>query len=365
MVSQRSTLGGTNFDMAKQIPQQGILVVDPKGITLYSIGLPTGHRVPFQDGCLSDMEIVNKETCGTAFQTLFSSLPGPLAEVLIVIAPDLSFEKQLGVIADDKKEEVLQDFLLQTPFDRVAGRMYRLSSGARAVSINRDFYDHLRQILRRYEIPVVGAVPFFLVASFFQNGTMNAKSLKLFIARFESFKDQSIVAERGLPKTLQEKEEYYSKQYSVPLIIGLILFLLLVFGLTGYIMKSQFDAARKPSATLMPEDSTIAEPTPSPLTEVILPQDASPTSRLRLLIRHGNSTATIAASLARTLQPIAQGEQRRDSTIPAGQPAAFFRVGVDPTMKASASAVIREFLPRVTIQDTADAAVDLQILTGN
>lgn len=342
-----------------------IFFFESNGFIVMTSKQPAGAKFPFPAGAVDHMEIVKYETIhdliAQACATLeLSDVPG-----LIVFGGSLLFEKQVGPLPADKLQGEHDAFRESTPFERVASHVYKNAQGSLLMSMNRDFYDTLRQILERIGVHVVGVVPQFVLTSLVGKSAMTSKTMTQLTSKLEELAAESIIVHKVAPKTLQEKQEYISKKYSGLVVVVFVIFLIAVFGGTGYILRSQFQASRAPSVknTPVPVQAPIETPQESP---VIAPTPIASASAIKISITHVPERATQAAKLKTAFQADAfqTVSLKSQSGLQGSQPLIVFRPTTPTSYRIMIQDRVKELFPTIAVQELSELESDVSVTLG-
>lgn len=324
-----------------------------------------GAKFPFPAGSVDHMEIVKYDAIhdliAQACATLeLSDVPG-----LIVFGSSLLFEKQVGPLAADKLQAEHDAFRESTPFERVASHVYKNAQGSLLMSMNRDFYDTLRQILERIGVHVVGVVPQFVLTSLIGKAALTPKTMTLLTGKIEELATESIIIHKVMPKTLQEKQEYISKKYSGLVIVVFVLFLIAVFGGTGYILRSQFQASRATSVKITPAPVQAPIETPE-ATPALTPAPVASASAIKISITYVPERATQAAKLKALFQAAAYPTVKLQSQpgLQGNQPLIVFRPTTPTLYRTQIQDSVKELFSTVAIQELSELESDVSITLG-
>lgn len=365
MVCTQLRRGLILFNMKKEEKTLAIFFVEGSGLVVYSAKQPQGTSFPFPSGSVEHMEIINHDLIRDMIAQACATLELADTQGLIVFGKSLTFEKQITPLPEEKLQEQTESFKDSTPFERVASHVYKNAQGSLIVSMNRDFYDTLRQILERGGVHVVGVIPLFVLQTLIGNGAITLKSLKTLSSKLDELSSQSIIVHKAAPKTLQEKQEYISKKYSGLVVAVFVIFLLAVFGGTWYVLQSQFKASRKPSPTPVINSVTTSEqvlevvPTEPPVV-------IATSSALQITIVHVPQVASQAASLKKSLQTasFSQVKTQAQSGLQGNQPLVVFKPSVPQLYRTQILDRIKEIFPNVSVQELAELPSDVSITLG-
>ncbi len=356
--------------MSKQQAGKPVLFfLETTQLSVYAPHILNGVSFPFPDGIIRNMEIIDSQKLFEFIQYVIDSQKLHDANVLVVYGQSLYFEKRVPVSTEEKIEEERKRFCHDTPFDRVASKDYKVSGEVSLVSINSDFYDSLKQACTRAEITVIGVIPQFLLAASLPKSGMTPQAVKNILAKLDSFKEQAIVYSKVKLQTLQQHEEYLSSHYSGLIIVIFVLFLLGVFGITGFILRRQFQSTAGPSGTVAPIQLATTIPTSIPSASPILLASSSATasnSAIQIQIQHTSQTASQSALLLQRLTDngFTNVERRTVSNVATQNPLLMYSASVSADIRSEIIGVVREVLPSVVTQQSNELSADFLIQIG-
>lgn len=341
-----------------------ICIVEAQGIMLYMEKFPTGNSYTFPQGSLVHMEIANYEVFHAFIATIATAVQLADHDVIIIFGNSLLFEKQLPQLPPEKLDEEVMAFRESAPFERVGARTYKNLQGTYVVSMNRDFFDTLRQSIERNGAHVLAILPMSLFIGMIGKKGMNQQALRSLSSRISEIVELSLVSGRVVPKTFQQQEEYFSKQYSGPLIAVFILFILGVIGGTGFILRSQFQAARSPVVT--PPPQTSQTPTTPVLDPTASPEVISTPENLQIMVQYGSAGASVSAKIRTELQ--AQGfpepSEKKVTSVTAERTLVLFRPSVSSQIREQVRLTLEKAGISSALQESAEIETDVWITVG-
>lgn len=341
-----------------------VCVVEAQGVMLYMEKYPTGNSYAFPQGTFTQMEITNYEVFHSFIATIAAATQLGEHDVIVVFGNSLLFEKQLPPLPAEKVDVELTAFKEATPFERVGTRTYKNAQGTYLVSINRDFFDTLRQSIERNGSHILAILPISLFLGIIGKQGMNLQALRVLSSRLTEIIELSLISGKVTPKTFQEREEYLSKQYSGLLIVVFVLFIIGVIGGTGFILRSQFQATRSPNPTSAPVVAPVevtATPTVSPT-----PQVESTRETLRIMVQYSESNASQSAQLQKTLKTagFSQLSEKKVSNITSEKSLILFRPFVSSELREQIGEILEKAGVQGALQENAEIETDVWVTLG-
>lgn len=352
------------FNMTKNQKTVIVFFFEGNGLVVSTPKQPQGVSFQFPTGSVEHMEIINYDAVHDLISQACATLELTDVLGLVVFGKTLFFEKQFQPLPEDKLETETEQFRNSTPFERVATHVYKTSQGPLLISMNRDFYDTLRQILERAGVHVVGVIPSFVLTGLIGSKPISVQSLTLLASKLEELANESIIVHKVVPKTLQEKQEYISKKYSGLVVVVFVLFLIAVFGVTGYILQSQFTASRKPS----PTPATLSVPvsiTPLPV-PTDTPEPVASTSAIKISISYVPEVASLSAKLKEKLkgEGYIQVTSQSQAGLQGNKPLLVFKSTLSATNRAEIQSVVEELFPSLSVQELSELPSDVSLTIG-
>lgn len=342
-----------------------IFVLESNGVVIYSQKQPQGTSIQFPAGLIEHMEILNFDAVRDLLAQACATLELKDTPALLVFGQSLLFEKQIEVLPEDKLQLAIDQFRDSTPFERVASHAYKNAKGSLVVSMNRDFYDSLRQVLERCSVHVIGILPQQIFVGIAGAAPLQQKTLLMLTTKIDELVAESMVLHKVVPKTLQEKQEYISKKYSGLVVVIFVLFLLGVFALTGYILQSQFKSARKTAPTPAPTPVVQEQIKDTPL-PLATPEAVASSSAIIIKIASVPENASVAAQLSKRLKAenFSQVTIQSQPGLQGNQPLVVFKSSLASANRNAIITVIKEIFPNVSIQELSELSSDVSITLG-
>jgi hypothetical protein len=355
--------------MANKKKALSIVIVETGGLVVCGALNPTGASFPFPPDVISHMEVAKQDVFHAFINSVCTAQQLPSKDIILVFGNSLLFQKQIPLLSEEKLAEEVKNFAHVTPFDWVATKAYKTPTGNTLVAINRDFFDVLKQAFEHNSVAVLSIVPQFVFAQILAKQPLNLKTLESLFSKSDTIIDQTLVASRNTPRTFQQQEEYISKRYSGVIIVGFILFLILVFGITGYVLRQQSQSTRsvpveKTATTSAGLATPLAASDPTPVANA--PSIASP-SAVRITIAFGTNQASVSARLrqALTQKGYTSISLQPQSNVTVEKPLMIIRPTLTGTLKTTLTETVQSVLTDFSSQETSDLESDVWITLGN
>lgn len=362
-------MGRLILDMANKKKALSIVIVETGGIVVCSPLNPTGVSFPFPADAIAHMEVAKQDAFHAFINSVCTAQQLQSKDIILVFGDSLLFQKQISLLSEEKLAEEVKSFTHVTPFDWVATKAYKMPTGNIVVAINRDFFDVLKQAFEHNGVMVLSVVPKFVFAQWLAKQPLTLKTLESLFSKSDTIIEQTLVASRNAPRTFQQQEEYISKRYSGVIIVGFILFLVMVFGITGYVLRRQSQSTRSVSVQKVATGSSaLATPDPevSPTPGSVAVAIASP-SAVKITISFGANNASVSASLrtALTQKGYSNITLQPQSNVVVEKPLLITKPTVTGTLKTTVVETVKSILTDFSSQETTDLESDVWITLGN
>jgi hypothetical protein len=342
--------------------QPALVLVENTHLTVYTSKNMTGQTIQFPQGMVAHMDVIQSEVCFQLLAGVIESSDLENASILLAFGNSLYFEKKTPLLTPEKLVEEIKSFSNSTPFDRVATKEYKFPTNMILVSINRDFFDTLREAFSQGDSNVVGVVPTFLLTPYLIKGQLTPPAVKAILAKVDSLQEQTIAAVRTKDLTLQEQEQYLSSHYQGLIVVVFILFLIALGGVTWFFLKRQAESL-KPIATPPP----VVRVTPTPVLEATpVPTTVATTSGTTVTILSGKQSASQSASLTKSLQEkgFVVSNKKQTAGVVAAKPQVTIGDTLSPSIRDLLEQTLRTVLSDYSVQQGADLGSDVTITLG-
>lgn len=250
--------------------QTTICYLDQYQMYLYEQSIGKILQIDFQQGSLSDQELINKEKLEESVVTYLENNKVSLGNITIIYSRNFYIEKEFGPQA----EEEIQKFLDAIPFEESLTKIYDLGNKQIAVAINKKIHDALVAIFRKKGYAVIGAIPSKILQEVSRE-LSSSFDLSLIAARIDFYKQFSFTQSENTPEFSPKTENSSSSSNRNILLLSSILIMLLSFLLIIIFFKffPGKKTAVKPPPALPPAKPTEQLPTTpiaSPSGQVII-----------------------------------------------------------------------------------------------
>src|SRR5258708_7458351 len=151
------------INMAKAI--SNVLTVgfiEPGRVGFYSgSGQVAWANIP--ETTIKDFEVVSKLELNKLIAELLTNFMAIGGSVILVFSSTSAFEKDFPTLTPEDKNNETQRFFDSVPFERVLAHVYSNQAGWKAVALNRDMYEALRDGFQLAGFDVIAVVPEYAV----------------------------------------------------------------------------------------------------------------------------------------------------------------------------------------------------------
>lgn len=143
--------------------EQQLLYIEKTKATWYSAGAGEPKELSFPQDTLNNMEIIDREKFQsqvTAFLQENKIKPTP---IMIILAPDTTFEKNLDSVASSLQSNEVEKFLEIIPFNTILSKVYKVKNHVIAIATNKEIYEVIAETLENASFEVLGIVPLVII----------------------------------------------------------------------------------------------------------------------------------------------------------------------------------------------------------
>lgn len=260
--------------MAEEILPLAVLYVDIKSFWVFT---SEGRLVvsSFPEGLIKDFEVIDKSKLIDFIKKFVDSQGIVRSSLIFVFTDNLCFIKDFPEGLTEEKEGQTKSFFDSVPFERVLSRVYPLTKGSRAISLNRDFYQTLRDAFEVFGFSTFAVIPAYVLTLLNISGP-EAQIGQQIIKHSDQVKQYTMVLIKQPIINLQQKEEALAQRHTPLILLIFFVFLFVVVGMTFLVLRQQGEQAKGPVRVLPSSSVTPALlPTAIP-TSTSLPTSATP-----------------------------------------------------------------------------------------
>lgn len=218
-----------------------IILVTKNNLQLVGLGESKVENIVIPNTVVSNMEVLNKDAIYTLVTDWLKQRPHTSASIIWLLSPEICFEHTFTSSEQDKVDSETLQFLDLVPFENVVSRAYNSSEGKQIIATNKDLIMSLVQAFSLQGYNTKAVVPSRLVQA---DSVLTSEVERLAIKRNYELARESLIAPTqtsaltpiGTSETQQSQSTDQSKS-SLPLLLGVFVFLLAVLGFVLYLNK--------------------------------------------------------------------------------------------------------------------------------
>lgn len=149
-------IGKKDSHFVLHFSRNGVQIYSPKIKQLISEKLP--------QNTIKDLEIVDKNALALFLQSLFTKYKLNAKNVIIILSPNIYYEKILKSIGEEQESEI-RSFLDTVPFDALRSKVYIQGTTSRVIAINKNLCESLVWAFEQSGIGVTAVIPTGLIPS--------------------------------------------------------------------------------------------------------------------------------------------------------------------------------------------------------
>lgn len=355
--------------MASNKEERVIIYFDRGSISFYRSNAPV-VKVEFTADIVRDLEIKDRQKLNEQIKLFVESNKLPPSRALLVISPNVTFEKDLPETLKGKDDEVKR-YVDSVPFESVAYEVFKQNKITRVFVVNRDLIESVRGAFGMQKIVVEAAVPASLIGEpialdkGFTQETGNA-FLKRYVnlKQYTLFGIQPAVKEDGTSNSTQDQAQSTKKRkiaYIAIFAIG-ISFLVGVLSYYFYFLPRMYSQKKTPVVTTI-----TPSPTPVP-TEVPSSTESAQLDRnsVTLQVLNGSGVAGQADLVKKLLNSFGYNniETGNAQTQRARTTLVIFSKTLPQEIRTQILTEMEELFVDVSSQEATSPQFDIVIITG-
>lgn len=244
----------------------------------------------FQPNIIQDLEVADHDQVNSAIKTFVETNKLQPASLLFIFAEQITFEKTFALTAQINKNQEIQKFLDNIPFEQVGYKVIEGSQGFQVLAINEEIYKAFAFAFESLGFIALTVIPQSALDNVYrQSQSLTPDMVKHILSRFDNLQKQGFIQEdissqvrsngeeqtETTIKTSTSSNQAGINKYRIPALLSVFFILIGVLSYFVYIQSTQKSKAS-------PVPSTIVAPpveTPTQTTEEPPPStpSASPT----------------------------------------------------------------------------------------
>ena len=234
--------------MPNSLPTLAVLYVEAQRIGLYK-GNGQILWMDIPETVVHNFEVISKSELNTLIRNFMGSQAVKDVSLIMIFSQAIAFEKDFAELPLEEKEIHSKEFFESVPFERMLSRVYPYQNGSKAIAINRDLYESLRDVFEQLGFQVLSAVPGY-VLTMMGFDTFDVDTAKQIIKKEDAIKQQTMILIRQPARNMQQQEEELAKKHTPLILLIFFVFLGIVLAVTIFILQSE--APKKASPTIVP-----------------------------------------------------------------------------------------------------------------
>lgn len=215
--------------------QSAILFLDRDRFDLYVNGMDHVFSFPFSETTINSMDVVNTSILETQIRAFVEQNNIRLANIMIILSPNLIFEKDIEVAEVEKRDIEMEKFQETVPFERLYTLSFPLLQGTRILAVNKALCDSIKNSFEKLGFLVDSIVPYVALGPDANNITaLDPQTSQQIIKRWDSLGHNGFSIEKNIVTPASNPSEEHApgtaKNLNIRLyiMIGAFIFLLLI-----------------------------------------------------------------------------------------------------------------------------------------
>lgn len=215
--------------------QSAILFLDRDRFDLYVNGMDHVFSFPFSETTINSMDVVNTSILETQIGAFVEQNNIRLANIMIILSPNLIFEKDIEVAEVEKRDIEMEKFQETVPFERLYTLSFPLLQGTRILAVNKALCDSIKNSFEKLGFLVDSIVPYVALGPDANNITaLDPQTSQQIIKRWDSLGHNGFSIEKNIVTPASNPSEEHApgtaKNLNIRLyiMIGAFIFLLLI-----------------------------------------------------------------------------------------------------------------------------------------
>ena len=213
-----------------------VFYLDRQKLTIASTQLAIPLILEFPTNIVLDIDIIDSESFELLLSNFLEQSSLAPSDVLLVISPDVYYEKGIALSADATERQHQIDLFLETvPFKNLVFKDYLLGDHPRIITLNKNFYEPLVKFFERNGFNITEITPKFVLEHFnLVLTTFSPKEVKDTYQKIKLIEPYSLITTQDIDKILTVAV-HHPKEDNTRTYILLIVFSILFVVLLGYI----------------------------------------------------------------------------------------------------------------------------------
>src|SRR3989338_10190445 len=146
----------------------------------------------YPDKLIRFMEIINSKELEMQLKLFINYHKLPPAKIIIILSPQITFEKNFSEEKDTLQQNLIEDFLYHLPFENNVHKIYKLEKGFLLSATNNDFLQVFIETFKNCGFTVFAVIPSSVTG--INLTTLDAPSVGFILAKIDYLKEQTMIA---------------------------------------------------------------------------------------------------------------------------------------------------------------------------
>lgn len=221
------------MDHAKR--QQAILFLDRNRFDLYEGASGRVLSFPFAPDVINALEVISPSSLENQLNAFLDQNSVPPANIVMVLSPNVLFEKDIVGLEAQQQEAQSQIFLDNVPFDSLITKIIPFDKGIRISTTNKSLCDNIKSALEKKGFLIEGVAPYeSLGQNLYQTANLDNQNGPAIIKMYDSIKNNSFplvttisqTPKKNSDKTKKESDKKAPTKIRMFLMIGVFVLLI-------------------------------------------------------------------------------------------------------------------------------------------
>jgi hypothetical protein len=348
---------------------RAIIYVCRDRLYFYAPELPQVLVMAYTTSSIADMEMLSKEAFNTQIQTFVTTNKLQAYHPYVIVNNDLIFQKVIRQPQQGQKEELINAFFSNVPFERIAFIQYEADNTFYLFAMNEDILKAIRRAFELKGTQITLAVPDILIPNFTvspqagftaENGAYLAQSIE----SYKQYNFINIQLEQNKKAKADQKTQKTSPKRAQALggVFGVLVLILVTLLVTSRQSVSPgAKAAVVPSPIPAAPTAIVASPSPAASPE------ASVKSAIKIDIQSSESTSSAAAQIRTQLTQLGFSQTTTSvAPVASAKNTISYSTQVSEPLRQEINASLQALFPDISVQTVVAAQSDVivQLKTG-
>lgn len=216
-----------------------VIFLERDKINYYDSSLPAVLTLPFTPDIINDLEVVNPAVLLLQINSFIDNNKLNPAQTLIVLSPNVYFEKDFPEAAEFHEDSELSKFVDTFPFENASTKIYKLATGSKLLAANADLYQNIKSAFEKAGFLIEAIVPIFILGKdIIIADQLDVSTAKTILERFDLAKQNSLLIHQDLFSKYQNSKDKKSKTDNRTLVLLLPILLMLIIVLVILYFKT-------------------------------------------------------------------------------------------------------------------------------